>query len=99
MHAAHGHGPAEVRELIESVRQCNGLRICKETTVDRLAGIGYNGHIKGGQAALRRMQMVFHGIAKNAHDLRVDYLDQDIAVLTIDQLDDGSFFVTYMEIV
>ena len=39
--------------------------------------------------------MVFYGYASNADELRACYLEQDYDVLTIEQLDDGSFRVTY----
>lgn len=41
--------------------------------------------------------MVFYGYASTADELRTCYLEQDYDVLSIEQLDDGSFRVTYFE--
>ena len=48
-------------------------------------------------AAKGETTMVFYGYASNADELRSCYLDQDYDVLTIEQMGDGSFQVTYFE--
>ena len=40
--------------------------------------------------------MTYVGYAKTAHDLKVDYLDrEDMDILTIEQCDDGMWYILY----
>lgn len=41
--------------------------------------------------------MVFYGYAETAADLKSNYLDQDYDILSIEQMDDGTFRITYFE--